>query len=177
MLYYCWGSDVPSFLFFLYTKNIIFNCVEQSADATAVSNLFMRSFKDQSHDLQTMDGSIIRSSDIWQRSEIRATEEKLCLTFQLSSHMIEWNKSMEKHCHHYYYWGERGSFSHLPDTFNRHCNLGLSCPRTSIANEFMKPFTGRSRTACLCRLAAGAEGSLLGPAGPWPSPWLWMGVQ
>lgn len=51
--------------------------------------------------------------------------------------MIEWNKSMEKHCHHYYYWGERGSLSHLPDTFNRHCNLGLSCPRTSIANELM----------------------------------------
>lgn len=84
----------------------------------------------------------------WDNVEIRATERRsssslFCLTFQLSPHMIEWNKSMKKHCHHYYYWGERGSFSHLPDTFNRHCNLGLSCPRTSITNEFMKLFTGR----------------------------------
>lgn len=69
-----------------------------------------------------------------------------------------------------------GLLSHLPDTFNRHCNLSLSCPRTSIANEFMKPFT-ESRTTCLCHLAAGTWGSLLGPAGPWPSPWLWIRVQ
>lgn len=26
-------------------------------------------------------------------------------------------------------------------------------------------------------LLLGAGGSLQGPAGPWPSPWLWMGVQ
>lgn len=71
-------------------------------------------------------------------------------------------KALEKHCHHYYYWGERGEFSHLPDTFNGHCNLGLSCPCTSMANEFMKPFTERSSTTCLCHVAARNEGSLLG---------------
>lgn len=69
--------------------------------------------------------------------------QKLCP----ASHVIEWNKRMEKHCHHYDYWGERGSFSHLDDTFNRHCNLGLSCPRTSIANDFMKPFARRCGAA------------------------------
>lgn len=100
--------------------------------------------------------------------------QKLCP----ASHVIEWNKRMEKHCHHYDYWGERGSFSHLDDTFNRHCNLGLSCPRTSIANDFMKPFARRCGAALSpvpCPLSPRAPyGDLLGLG---PSPWLWLGVQ
>lgn len=84
-----------------------------------------------SHVLQTINDTGARAN-CWALS---------CFTLQHISHMIEWNKSIEKHRHHYCYWGERVSFFHLPDTFNRHCNLSLSCPRTSITNEFMKPFT------------------------------------
>lgn len=57
---------------------------------------------------------------------------------------------------------ERGWFSHLPGTFSSHCDLSRSCPRTSIANEFMKPFTERSTTTCLSHLDAGTWGLITG---------------
>lgn len=119
-----------------------------------------------------------RTTEEWDVQKIRAAVGRFCLTSRLSSHMIEWNKSAGETLSSLLLLRWKGDrFSHLPDTFNSHCDLGLSCPRTSIANEFMKPFAERSTTTGLCHLAAGTEGSLLGPAGPWPSPWLWMGVQ
>lgn len=118
--------------------------------------------------------SCLLSSAVWRTGETRSL---CCVTLQLRSHMIEWDKSRRNTVIIIIIEVRGGSFSHLPDTFNSHCNLCLSCPRTSIANEFMWPLTERSGTTCLCHLADGTPGSLSGPAGPRPSPWLWMGGQ
>lgn len=103
------------------------------------------------------------SCGIWQRSEIYRNESVCSVSPSSSVHTwLNETKAWRNTVIIIIIEVKGGQFSHLPDTFNRHCNLGLSCPRTSIANEFMKPFTGRSGTTCLCHLAAGNWGLITG---------------
>lgn len=53
----------------------------------------------------------------------------------------------------------KGSFSHLLDIFNIHCNLSLSCLHTFPTNDFMKLLTKRSRTLGVIRYYRGLLGS------------------
>lgn len=72
-----------------------------------------------------------------------AAERRARLTSQLRSHVITWNKSMKKHCHHYCDGGEGGG----GDTF-------LTCP-THLAHTVISAFPVHTHTSlmALCGLS------------------------
>lgn len=99
-----------------------------------------------------------------------AAERRARLTSQLRSHVITWNKSMKKHCHHYCDGGKGGggdTFLTCP-THLAHTVISAFPVHTHITNGFMWPFTEPSTMTC--RLAAGGAGGLSTASG-WALTW------
>lgn len=97
--------------------------------------------------------NLLLVTEKWDVQIIRAAVGRFCLTSRLSSHMIEWNKSMEKHCHHYYYWGERGIVfltcpTHLTATvtwaFPVHAHPSLMSLWSHLQNDSQRPASATS---------------------------------